>query len=79
MCILRIYYILIISYLWAVVNHLLNVGPGHTIDQVKNGASAPFLQIRDGLGVNRGLKGRPKKKKKGETRQCQTGMENMQV
>ncbi|TNM98650.1 hypothetical protein fugu_013214 [Takifugu bimaculatus] len=45
---------------------------GNTIDQVKNGASAPFLQIRDGLGANRGLKGRPKKKKKGETRQCQT-------
>lgn len=74
------YYILIIiSNLWAVVNHLLNVGSGNTIDQVKNGASAPFLQIRDGLGVNRGLKGRPKKKKKGDARQCQTGIENMQV
>lgn len=56
---------------------MLNVCSGTNIDQVKNGASAPFLQIRDGLGANRGLKGRPKKKKKGETRQCQTGMKSM--
>lgn len=60
-------------------NHFLIVGSGNTIDQVKNGASAPFLQIRDGLGANRGLKGRPKKKKKGETRQCQTGRKNTRV
>lgn len=56
---------------------VLNVCLGTTIDQVKNGASAPFLQIRDGLGANRGLKGRPKKKKKGEAvTKCQTGMKS---
>uniref|UniRef100_H3CU86 Zinc finger protein 711 n=1 Tax=Tetraodon nigroviridis TaxID=99883 RepID=H3CU86_TETNG len=54
---------------------VLNVCLGTTIDQVKNGASAPFLQIRDGLGANRGLKGRPKKKKKGEAvTKCQTAV-----
>uniref|UniRef100_A0A3P8T5P5 Zinc finger protein 711 n=1 Tax=Amphiprion percula TaxID=161767 RepID=A0A3P8T5P5_AMPPE len=47
---------------------------GHTIDQVKNGAATPFLQIREGLGTNRVLKPKAKKKKKGETRQCQTAV-----
>ncbi|KAK2849299.1 hypothetical protein Q5P01_009133 [Channa striata] len=45
-----------------------------TIDQVKNGAATTFLQIREGLGANRALKPKPKKKKKGETRQCQTAV-----
>ncbi|XP_028272384.1 zinc finger protein 711 [Parambassis ranga] len=47
---------------------------GNTIDQVKNGAATPFLQIREGMGANRALKPKPKKKKKGETRQCQTAV-----
>ncbi|KAF1384534.1 hypothetical protein PFLUV_G00121220 [Perca fluviatilis] len=50
----------------------------NTIDQVKNGAATPFLQIREGLGANRVLKPKAKKKKKGEIRQCQTGMHSIQ-
>ncbi|XP_022607694.1 zinc finger protein 711 isoform X1 [Seriola dumerili] len=46
----------------------------NTIDQVKNGAATSFLQIREGLGANRTLKPKAKKKKKGETRQCQTAV-----
>lgn len=46
---------------------------GKTIDEVKNGAATSFLQIREGLPTNRGLKPKAKKKKKGDTRQCQTG------
>lgn len=53
-----------------------DVCAGNTINQVKNGASTPFLQIREGLGANRVLKPRPKKRKKGDTRQCQTGEKN---
>uniref|UniRef100_A0A3Q3A158 Zinc finger protein 711 n=1 Tax=Kryptolebias marmoratus TaxID=37003 RepID=A0A3Q3A158_KRYMA len=45
-----------------------------TIEQVKNGVATPFLQIREGLGPNRVLKPRAKKKKKGETRQCHTAV-----
>lgn len=48
---------------------------GNTIDQVKNGASTPFLQIRNGPAANRALKSKVKKRKKGDTRQCQTGMQ----
>ncbi len=58
----------------AFVNSVSNVCAGNTIDQVKNGAATSFLQIREGLGANRVLKPKAKKKKKGETRQCQTGM-----
>lgn len=47
---------------------------GNTTDQVKNGTTTPFLQIREGLGTNRALKPKPKKKRKGDTRQSQTGM-----
>lgn len=54
-----------------------NVCAGNTIEQVKNGAATPFLQIREGLGANRALKTKTKKKKKGETRQCQTGRISM--
>lgn len=52
---------------------------GNTIDQVKNGASTQFLQIREGLGANRPLKPKPKKKKKGDARQCQTGMDSTRL
>uniref|UniRef100_G3Q2P9 C2H2-type domain-containing protein n=1 Tax=Gasterosteus aculeatus TaxID=69293 RepID=G3Q2P9_GASAC len=45
-----------------------------TIDQVKNGAASPFLQIREGLSANRVLKPKLRKKKKGDTRQCQTAV-----
>lgn len=41
---------------------------------MKNGVVTPFLQIREGLGPNRVLKPKAKKKRKGETRQCHTGM-----
>lgn len=57
-----------------VENLICNVCAGSTIDQVKNGVATPFLQIREGLGTNRALKAKAKKKKKGDTRQCQTGM-----
>lgn len=40
----------------------------------KHGASTPYLQISDSISTSRALKQRIKKKKKGETRQCQTGM-----
>ncbi|KAJ4945488.1 hypothetical protein JOQ06_023172 [Pogonophryne albipinna] len=46
----------------------------NTIDQVKNGAASPFLQIREGLGDNRVLKPKTKKKKKGDIRQSQTAV-----
>lgn len=52
--------------------------PGATIDQVKNGAASPFLQIREGLSANRVLKPKLRKKKKGDTRQCQTGTNSRQ-
>lgn len=52
----------------------LNVFVGTTIDQVKNGVAAPYLQIREGLGANRALKSKVRRKRKGDTRQCQTGM-----
>uniref|UniRef100_G3Q2P6 C2H2-type domain-containing protein n=1 Tax=Gasterosteus aculeatus TaxID=69293 RepID=G3Q2P6_GASAC len=42
--------------------------------QVKNGAASPFLQIREGLSANRVLKPKLRKKKKGDTRQCQTAV-----
>ncbi|KAM6923813.1 zinc finger protein 711 [Xenentodon cancila] len=45
-----------------------------TIDPVKNGVATPFLQIHEGLGANRALKAKTKKKKKGDTRQCQTAV-----
>ncbi|XP_019901652.1 zinc finger protein 711 isoform X1 [Esox lucius] len=47
---------------------------GNSLDTVKNGAPRPYLQNRDGAGTNRALKQKIKKKKKGETRQCQTGL-----
>lgn len=47
---------------------------GNSIEPVKNGNAAPFLQIRDSMGTNRLLKAKTKKKKKGDMRQCQTGM-----
>ena len=47
---------------------------GNCVDAGKNGSSTPFLQIRDNMGANRLLKSKTKKKKKGNMRQCQTGM-----
>ncbi|CDQ90539.1 unnamed protein product [Oncorhynchus mykiss] len=42
---------------------------------VRNGGTRPYLQIRDGQGTNRALKQKIKKKKRnGETRQCQTAV-----
>lgn len=61
-----------VSFLLSVID--LNIFVGTTIDQVKNGVAAPYLQIREGLGANRALKSKVRKKKKGDTRQCQTGM-----
>lgn len=40
----------------------------------KHGTTTPYLQISDSISTSRALKQRIKKKKKGETRQCQTGM-----
>ncbi|XP_017329700.1 zinc finger protein 711 isoform X4 [Ictalurus punctatus] len=40
----------------------------------KHGASTPYLQISDSISTSRALKQRIKKKKKGETRQCQTAV-----
>ncbi|XP_071255644.1 zinc finger protein 711-like isoform X1 [Salvelinus alpinus] len=47
----------------------------NSVDTVKNGGTRPYLQIRDGQGTNRALKQKIKKKKRnGETRQCQTAV-----
>ncbi|XP_045580113.1 zinc finger protein 711 isoform X3 [Salmo salar] len=47
----------------------------NSVDTVKNGGTRPYLQIRDSQGTNRALKQKIKKKKrKGETRQCQTAV-----
>ncbi|KPP68952.1 zinc finger protein 711-like, partial [Scleropages formosus] len=40
----------------------------------KNGAATQYLQISDSLSTSRALKQRVKKKRKGETRQCQTAV-----
>ncbi|MCJ8733903.1 hypothetical protein PDJAM_G00229060 [Pangasius djambal] len=40
----------------------------------KHGATTPYLQISDSISTSRALKQRIKKKKKGETRQCQTAV-----
>ncbi len=42
--------------------------------ECKNGAATPYLQITDSIGTSRALKQRIKKKRRGETRQGQTGM-----
>ncbi|XP_036799227.1 zinc finger protein 711 isoform X2 [Oncorhynchus mykiss] len=47
----------------------------NSVDMVRNGGTRPYLQIRDGQGTNRALKQKIKKKKRnGETRQCQTAV-----
>ncbi|XP_052343683.1 zinc finger protein 711-like isoform X37 [Oncorhynchus keta] len=47
----------------------------NSVDTVKNGGTRPYIQIRDGQGTNRALKQKiRKKKRKGETRQCQTAV-----
>ncbi|XP_035621183.1 zinc finger protein 711-like isoform X2 [Oncorhynchus keta] len=47
----------------------------NSVDTVRNGGTRPYLQIRDGQGTNRALKQKIKKKKRnGETRQCQTAV-----
>eukprot|EP00063_Salmo_salar_P079484 XP_014054319.1 PREDICTED: zinc finger protein 711-like [Salmo salar] len=47
----------------------------NSVDAVKNGGTRPYLQIRDGQDTNRALKQKIKKKKRnGETRQCQTAL-----
>uniref|UniRef100_A0A4W5KWM7 Zinc finger protein 711 n=1 Tax=Hucho hucho TaxID=62062 RepID=A0A4W5KWM7_9TELE len=47
----------------------------NSVDTVKNGGTRPYLQIRDSQGTNRALKQKIKKKKrKGESRQCQTAV-----
>ncbi|KAI4886934.1 hypothetical protein NFI96_030453 [Prochilodus magdalenae] len=40
----------------------------------KNGAATPYLQITDSISTSRALKQKIKKKRKGETRQCQTAV-----
>lgn len=40
----------------------------------KHGTSTPYLQISDSISMNRALKQKIKKKRKGETRQCQTAV-----
>ncbi|XP_072519474.1 zinc finger protein 711 isoform X2 [Salminus brasiliensis] len=40
----------------------------------KNGAATPYLQITDNISTSRALKQKIKKKRKGETRQCQTAV-----
>uniref|UniRef100_A0A4W5PQN0 Zinc finger protein 711 n=1 Tax=Hucho hucho TaxID=62062 RepID=A0A4W5PQN0_9TELE len=47
----------------------------NSVDTVKNGGTRPYLQVRDGQGTNRALKQKIKKKKRnGETQQCQTAV-----
>ncbi|KAM9412714.1 zinc finger protein 711-like isoform 1-T1 [Salvelinus alpinus] len=47
----------------------------NSVDTVRNGGTRPYIQIRDSQGTNRALKQKIKKKKrKGETRQCQTAV-----
>lgn len=52
----------------------LTISADATIEKVKNGLATPFLQIREGMGPNRVIKPKAKKKRKGDARQCQTGM-----
>ncbi|XP_050984120.1 zinc finger protein 711 isoform X1 [Labeo rohita] len=40
----------------------------------KNGAATPYLQITDSISTSRALKQKIKKKRRGETRQCQTAV-----
>uniref|UniRef100_A0A8C1J8F6 Zinc finger protein 711 n=1 Tax=Cyprinus carpio TaxID=7962 RepID=A0A8C1J8F6_CYPCA len=40
----------------------------------KNGAATPYLQISDSISTSRALKQKIKKKRRGETRQCQTAV-----
>ncbi|XP_030648354.1 zinc finger protein 711 [Chanos chanos] len=50
---------------------------GNSLDsrlENKNGAATPYLQISDSINTSRVLKQKVKKKKKGETRQCQTAV-----
>ncbi|XP_036380617.1 zinc finger protein 711-like [Megalops cyprinoides] len=50
---------------------------GNSLDsrmENKNGAATQYLQISDSLNTSRVLKQKAKKKKKGETRQCQTAV-----
>ncbi|KAJ8405753.1 hypothetical protein AAFF_G00311900 [Aldrovandia affinis] len=50
---------------------------GNSLDsrlENKNGTATQYLQISDSLSTNRVLKQKAKKKRKGETRQCQTAV-----
>lgn len=56
--------------------------PGNNLEarlENKNGTAPQYLQISDSISSSRALKQKMKKKKRGETRQCQTGMVSVSV